>query len=85
MSQKNKKSSSPIIRPKTFSEFQQINKRLNSQGFIAIDFLKNRGVKSISLGDGDKAEKEATDSSAQDLMEHRHECLYPKLKLFYIR
>ncbi len=64
MGKRNKISSSPILRPKTVSEFQQINKRLNSQGFIAIDFLKNRGVKSISLGDGDKAEKEAVDMSA---------------------
>lgn len=64
MGKRNKISSSPILRPKTVSEFQQINKRLNSQGFIAIDFLKNRGVKSISLGDGDKAEKEAVEMSA---------------------
>jgi hypothetical protein len=59
MGNKNKKSSAPILRPKTMSEFQALNQRLNKQGFIAIDFLKQGGVKSISLGDGDKAEKGA--------------------------
>lgn len=61
---KNKKSSSPILRPKTVSEFQAINRRLNKEGFIAIDFLKQGGVKSISLGEGDKATAEAKDMSA---------------------
>lgn len=59
-----KKDSSPILKPKTVSEFQQLNRRLNSQGFIAIDFLKQGGVKSISLGGGDKATAEAQDMSA---------------------
>ena len=58
-----KKDSSPILKPKTVSEFQQLNRRLNSQGFIAIDFLKQGGVKSISLGGGDKATAEAQDMS----------------------
>ena len=48
-----KKDSSPILKPKTFSEFQQMNRRLNKEGFIAIDILKHGGVKSISLGGGD--------------------------------
>jgi len=61
---KNKKSSSPILRPKTVSEFQAINRRLNKEGFIAIDFLKQGGVKSISLGEGDKATAEAQDMAA---------------------
>lgn len=59
-----KKDSSPILRPKTVSEFQKLNQRLNKEGFIAIDFLKQGGVKSISLGGGDKATKEAQDMSA---------------------
>lgn len=58
------KTSAPVIRPKTFSEFQKLNKRLNDQGFIAIDILKQGGVKSVSLGEGDKAAKEAQDMSA---------------------
>ena len=61
MGKNNKNSSSPILRPKTVSEFQQMNKRLNKQGYIAIDFLKQGGVKNISLGDGDPAEKGAQD------------------------
>ena len=61
---KTKKSSSPILRPKTVSEFQKINRQLNRQGFIAIDFLKQGGVKNISLSGGDKADAEAKDMSA---------------------
>ena len=59
-----KKDSMPILTPKTVSEIQKLNKRLNNQGFIAIDILKQGGVKNISLGGGDKAEKEAQDMSA---------------------
>ena len=53
------KASVPIHRPKTVSEFQKLNQRLNKENYIAIDFLKQGGVKSISLGEGDKAAKEA--------------------------
>lgn len=59
-----KKSSSPILKPRTVSEFQAIHRQLNKEGFIAIDFLKQGGVKNISLGGGDPAEKEAQDMSA---------------------
>lgn len=59
-----KKDSSPILKPKTVSEFQRLNQQLNKEGFIAIDFLKQGGVKSISLGGGDPAEKGAQDMSA---------------------
>ena len=59
-----KRDSSPILKPKTVSEFQRLNQRLNKEGFIAIDFLKQGGVKSISLGGGDPAEKGAQDMSA---------------------
>ena len=60
-----KKNSNPAVyRPKTVSEFQKLNQRLNSQGYIAIDFLRQGGVKSISIGEGDKAAKEAQDSAA---------------------
>lgn len=54
----------PILKPKTMSEFQELNKRLNNQGFIAIGRLKQGGVKNISLDGGDKAEKAAQDMSA---------------------
>lgn len=59
-----KKDSSPILRPKTVSEFQRLNKRLNKENFIAIDFLKRGGVKNVSLSGGDKATKEAEDMAA---------------------
>ena len=59
-----KKDSSPVLRPKTRSEFEKLNRRLNSQGFIAIDFLRQGGVKSISLGGGDAAKEGAQDMSA---------------------
>ena len=58
------KASVPIHRPKTVSEFQKLNQRLNKENYIAIDFLKQGGVKNISLGEGDKAAKEALDMSA---------------------
>ena len=61
---KNKKSSSPILKPRTVSEFQAMHRQLNKENFIAIDFLKQGGVKSISLGEGDKATAEAQDMSA---------------------
>lgn len=64
MRKNNKKSSSPIYRPKTVSEFQSIHDSLTKQRYIAIDFLKQGGVKNISLGDGDPAEKGAQDMSA---------------------
>lgn len=58
---KKNKSSAPVLRPKNRSEFLAINRQLNKENFIAIDFLKQGGVKSISLGGGDPAEKEAQD------------------------
>ena len=63
MGNKNK-SSMPVLRPKTRSEFNQLNQKLNSQGFIAIDFLKNGGVRNISLGGTDPAEKGAQDMAS---------------------
>ena len=63
MGNKNK-SSAPVLRPKTRSEFQEINRQLNKENFIAIDFLKHGGVKSISLATGDGAEKGAQDMAA---------------------
>lgn len=60
----NKKNNSIVYKPKTRSEFEKLNRRLNKEGFIAIDFLKQGGVKSISLDGGDKAAKEAQDMSA---------------------
>ena len=63
MGNKNK-SQMPVLKPKTRSEFNALNRQLNSQGFIAVDILKQGGVKSISLGGGDKAAKEAQVMSA---------------------
>ena len=53
-----------VYRPKTRKEFEQVNRRLNSQGFIAIDLLKQGKVRSISLSSGDAANKGAKDMSA---------------------
>lgn len=53
-----------MLRPKSKSEFEDINRQLNSQRYIAIDLLKQGGVKSISLGGVDPASKEAKDMSA---------------------
>lgn len=65
MGNKNKSQQQVMIhRPKTVSEFRELNQKLNSQGYIAVDLLKQGGVKSISLGGGDKATKEAQDMSA---------------------
>lgn len=57
-------SQTAVYRPKTRSEFNSLNRQLNSQGFIALDLLKHGGVKNISLGGTDPAEKGAKDMSA---------------------
>ena len=49
MGKNNKKSSSPIYRPKTVSEFQSIHDSLTKQRYIAIDFLK-QGIEQYNDG-----------------------------------
>lgn len=58
------KNNPSVYHPKTVSAFNKLNRKLNAEGYIAIDFLKHGGVKSISLGGGDPAEKGAKDMSA---------------------
>ena len=57
-------SQTAVYRPKTRSEFEQVNRRLNRQGFIAIDLLKQGRVRDISLSSGDAAKNGAKEMSA---------------------
>ena len=59
-----RRTSSFVIKAKDRADFNNINRLLNSENYIALDFLKQGGVKSISLGGSDKAAKEAQDMSA---------------------
>lgn len=54
-----RRTSSFVTKAKDRADFNNINRLLNSENYIAIDFLKQGGVKNISLGEGDKAAKEA--------------------------
>ena len=54
-----RRTSSFVIKAKDRADFNNINRLLNSENYIAIDFLKQGGVKNISLGGGDPAEKGA--------------------------
>ena len=53
-----------IHRPKTQSEFNKLNRDLNSRGYVAIDALKPGLVRSISLLQGDGANTGAQDMAA---------------------
>ena len=53
-----------IHKPKTLSEFQKLNAKLNARRYVAIDLLKRRRVSSFSLGDKDPGLREAQDSAA---------------------
>ena len=62
MSKKNQQS--PLIhRPKTFGDFQRLNRELNNRGFVAIDALRPGLVRNLTLGDKDPSDKEAKDMS----------------------
>ena len=61
MGKSKKNASAPVLKPKTRSEFNKLNRQLNSQGYIAVDLLKNGGVRNISLAMGDPAKKGAVD------------------------
>jgi hypothetical protein len=57
---KNNKGGMTIHRPKTYTEFQQLNRELGQRRYIPLDLLKGN-VRSLSLGDKDPAGKEAQD------------------------
>ena len=62
MSKKNKGNGGIAVhRPKTFSEFQQLNQRLNANRYVAIDVLKSGAVRNISLAVADAANAGARD------------------------
>jgi len=65
---KNKKnrsmgSDSIIHRPKTFSEYQKLDRSLRERGFVALDVLNGK-VRSLSLGDRDPSATEAQSMAA---------------------
>ena len=53
-----------IHRPKTQSEFNQLNRELNAKRYVAIDLLKPGKVRDISLAVGDAANAGAQDMAA---------------------
>lgn len=61
MKKPKKNSQAAFYRPKTRSEFEQINRQLNSQRYIAVDILKHGKVRDIALALGDPAAKGAQD------------------------
>ena len=62
MAKKNKGNGGIAVhRPKTFSEFQQLNQRLNANRYVAIDVLKSGTVRNISLAVADAANAGAQD------------------------
>lgn len=58
------KSSIPVHRAKTQSEFRKLNNDLNKRGFVAIDALKPGIVRSLTLGDKDPSLGKANDMAA---------------------
>ena len=62
MSKKNKGNGGfTIHKPKTQSEFNQLNRQLNAKRYVAIDLLKPGRVRDISLAVGDAANAGAQD------------------------
>lgn len=59
MAKKNK-GGMTVHQPKTFSEYQKLDRSLRQKGYIALDLLKGN-VRSLSLGDKDPSDKEAQD------------------------
>lgn len=53
-----------VHRPKTYKEFEQLNRELNSRRYVAIDLLKPGRVRDISLAVADAANTGAQDMAA---------------------
>lgn len=65
MSKKNKDNGGfTIHKPKTFSEFQKLDRELNAKRYVAIGLLKPGRVRDISLAVGDAANAGAQDMAA---------------------
>ena len=66
MVKRNKKSwnGSFIHKPRTFSEYQQLDRDLRGRGFIALDALKPGIVKSLTIGEKDPSQGVAQDMAA---------------------
>lgn len=63
MGKRNKKSGSGsfVHKPRTFSEYQQLDRDLRGRGFIALDALKPGIVKTLTIGDKDPSQGVAQD------------------------
>jgi len=55
------KNNIPVHRPKTVSEFQELNREMNNRRYVAIDVLKSGKVKTITSALSDAAEEGAMD------------------------
>lgn len=68
MAKKNSNKSSiggvPVYHPKTYKEFEQLNRELNSRRYVAIDALRPGKVRDISLAVADAASTGAQDMAA---------------------
>ena len=58
---KGNRQQSPILKPRTFSEFQKTHRDLITRGYIPVDMLKPGRVRDISLAVGDAANMGAQD------------------------
>ena len=54
----------PLYRPKTYKEFENLNRELYSRRLVPFDALKPGLVKSLTLGDRDPSGKEAQNMAA---------------------
>lgn len=59
-----KKGKIPIHKPKTLTEFSNLDKELNRRGFIALDALKPGFVRTLSLANADSSQEQAKDMAA---------------------
>ena len=64
MTKKNKNSGMTVHRPKTYKEFEKLNRELNSRRYVAIDALRPGLVKTLTLGDKDPSSTEAVSMAA---------------------
>lgn len=68
MSRKNKGNKSnggvTVHKPKTFGEFQKLDRSLRGRGYIALDALRPGLVRSLTLGDKDPSDKEVKNMAA---------------------
>ena len=54
----------PVYHPKTYKDFEELNRELNQRRYVAIDALKPGDVREISLAVADAAKAGAMDMSA---------------------